>query len=316
MVDWVGTFLNAGTFTIIITALAFSGSTFAWSSATSIALWVVWGVVFVAYVIQQGFAFLTTRLKQIFPVHFLKNPELVLLYFATSAAATAGGVTLYYIPLYFAFTRGDTALQAAVRLLPYIVVFIFFIMFAGGSLPIVGRYAPYYSVGGALILIGSALMYTIRIDTSTAKIYGYEVLLAAGAGLTFQNGYAVAAAKVADQDKSNAIGYINTAQIGTTALALAIASCLYQNLGVTLLQDALREFNFDRPFLIAALGGAGSQALASAPGNAAQLATEAVALTISRVFAMVIAAGALLLISSFGMKQRKIDFAAGITAGG
>ena len=316
MVDWVGAFLNAGTFTLLITALAFCGSTFAWSSGTSIALWVVWAVFFVAYVVQQGFALLTTRQKQIFPVHFLKDPQMVLVYFATSAAATAGGVTLYYIPLYFAFTRGDTALQAAVRLLPYICVFIFFIMFAGATLPMTGRALPYYTVGGILIVTGGALMFTIRVDTSAAKIYGYEVLLAAGAGLAFQNGYAVVSARVGPQDKSNGIGFVNVSQIGTTALALAIASSLYQNLGFHFLKNALSEFDFSDGFLRAALGGAGSAALASAPGNAIGLAVASVAYTISRVFGMVVAAGALLLVSSFFMNRKKVDFAKAIAGGG
>ncbi|KAK5947715.1 hypothetical protein OHC33_011269 [Knufia fluminis] len=86
------------------------------------------------------------------------------------------------------------------------------------------------------VFLGSAFMFTIRAYTSVAKVYGYEVLIAAGAGLTFQNAYAVTASKARKDDTSNAIGCINTSQIGTTALALAIASCLYQNLGVELLR--------------------------------------------------------------------------------
>lgn len=316
MIDWLGAFLNAGTFTLFITVLAFDGSTFTWGSATSIALWVVWAVFLVTYVTQQSFALFTTRQTRIFPAHFLKSKELVLVYFVTAATATAGGVTLYYIPLFFAFTRGDTALQAAVRLLPYIVIFIFFIMFSGATLPMVGRYAPYYTLGGILILIGSSVMFTIRIDSSASLIYGMEVLIAAGSGITFQSGYAVASAMVDSKDKSNAIGFVNTAQIGTTALALAIASSLYQNLGFHFLKEALREFQFPDAFLKAALGGAGSKALASAPAKAVQLTIESVAFTISRIFAMAIAAGALLLCSSLVMKQKKVDFAAAIAGGG
>lgn len=314
-IDWIGVVLNAATFVLLITVITFAGSTFAWDSPASIAIWTVWGVVFIAFVFQQYFTFFTNTTDRIFPVHFLKSRDLVLVYIATACSATANAVTLYYIPLFFAFTRGDSPLKAAVRLLPFIIVFIFFVMLSGATLPIVGRYSPYYTLGGVLMIIGSALMFMMRSDTSIARIYGYEVLIAAGAGICFQNGYAVASAKVEAKDKSNAIGFINTAQIGTTALALAIAGCLYQNLGVTFLHNALGKTTFPEEFIKAALAGAGSTALAQAGPLIASKVIETVAYTIARLFGMTLAAGALLFCVSLLMKQEKIDLTESVAGG-
>lgn len=308
--DWVGVVLNASTFSLAITALTFSGSTYAWNSSTAIGLWTATGVSLVAWVSQQYFSLFTK--ERIFPGHFLKSRDMVLLAVATACAATANATTLYFIPLYFAFTRGDSALDAAVRLLPFIIIFIFFIMLAGGSLPVFGRYAIYYSVGGALTLAGSALMFTIRHDTSVAKIYGYEVLIAAGTGLVFQNGYAIASAKV--PDKANAIGYINVSQIGFIAIALSIAGCLYQNLGYAYLSDALSAYNLEPALIRAALGGVGSATLSAAPQQIIDITVQTVAFTISRVFGLCMAAGAVLFLSSLFMKQEKLDLT--IEAGG
>ncbi|KAK3113550.1 hypothetical protein LTR53_009035 [Teratosphaeriaceae sp. CCFEE 6253] len=306
-IDWLGALLVAAVFAIPITTIAFAGSTFAWNSGTSIALFVVFGVVLVAFAAQQYFAFLTDPVNRLFPTHFLKSRSLVLLYIATACAATANAVVIYYVPLFFVFTRGDDALDAAVRLLPFIVVFIFFVMLAGATLPLTGRYSLYYLVGGALLTAGCALLFTIRHDTSVAKVYGYEILIAAGAGLTFQNGYGVASVKVNAADKSNAIGFINTAQIGTTALALAIASCLYQNLGVSFLRDALRDYDFPTGLLQLALGGAGSDVLASMPPEAATITVNTIAYTIARVFGMSVAAGTLLIVAAMAMRHEKVD---------
>ncbi|KAK0945738.1 hypothetical protein LTR29_002850 [Friedmanniomyces endolithicus] len=314
-VDWVGASLVTVMWVLLITTIAFSGSTFAWDSATSIALWIVSGATLLAFAAQQYFAIFTTPAKRLFPVHFLKSRSLIMLYIATACSSTANAVTVYYIPLLFVFTRRDDPLGAAVRLLPFIVVFITFVMVAGATLPLVGRYSLYYLVGGALILTGSALMFTFRGDTSNAKIYGYEILMAAGSGFTFQNGYAVAAAKVKQEDKSNAIGFINTGQIGTTALALAIASCLYQNLGVQALQDALSSYDLPKAVLQAALGGAGSHVLTALPPDGTATAINAVAGTIARVFGMTIAGGALLLVASLAMRHEKINLD-GAAAGG
>lgn len=314
--DWIGVVLNAATFVLFIVVVTFAGSTFAWDSAASISIWVVWAIVLLVYILQQRTSFFTTAANRIFPIHFLRSRDLILLYIATSSAATANAVTLYYVPLFFVFTRGDSALDAAVRLLPFIVVFIFFVMFAGATLPLTGRYSLYYIVGGVLITIGSALTFTIRADTSTAAVYGYEVLIAAGAGLTFQNAYAVAASKVKKEDTANAIGFINTSQIGSTALALAIASCLYQNLGVEYLGNALHQYDFPREFLQSALGGAGSVTLGKAPPEAAKVAVETVAYTIARVFGMNLAAGALLVVAALLMKHEKINLAEVVAGGG
>lgn len=300
---------------ILIATIAFAGSTFAWDSATSIALWTVFGASLLLLILQQYFASGTTAEERLFPVHFLKSRSLLLLYIATAASATANAVTLYYVPLFFGFTRGDSALKAAVRLLPYIVVFIFFVLLAGGTLPLNGRYSLYYIVGGVLMTAGSAVMFTVRHDTSSGRVYAYEALIAAGSGLTFQNAYAVASVRVAERDVSNSIGFINTGQIGTTALALAIASCLYQNLGVEFLQDELSVYGLPRAFFEAALGGVGSDVLASAPAAARVQVVDTVAYTIARMFSMSVAAGAVLLAAALLMRHEKVDLT-GAAAGG
>lgn len=305
--DLVGVFLTAAVFVFFITALTFSGSVYSWNSGTAIALWVVSGVVLLGSIIQQYFSIFTTPQRRIFPGHFLMSRDMVLLATCTACAATAYSVTLYYIPLYFAFTRGDSALESAVRLLPFIIVSIFFVMLAGGSLPAVGRYAPYYTVGGALTIVGTALMFTIRTDTSVARIYGYEILIAAGTGIVFQNAYAVASAKVTMEDKANAIGFINVSQVGLIAIALSVAGCLYQNLGFDFLKDSLAQYNLSDDAIKAALGGLGARSLAGAPPELLQTVVDTVAYTIARVFGMGIAAGALMFVASFLMKQEKLD---------
>lgn len=119
--DWVGVVLNAAAYTLFIVALTFSGARFSWSSSTVIAIWAVFGASLLAFIVQQTFSIFTTPERRIFPVHLLRHADYVLLYVATSCSAVVNGVAIYYVPLFFAFTRGDTPLQAAVRLLPYIV---------------------------------------------------------------------------------------------------------------------------------------------------------------------------------------------------
>ncbi|KAF2664681.1 MFS general substrate transporter [Microthyrium microscopicum] len=311
-IDWLGATLYAAAFVLFIVALCFSGSTYAWDSRGSIALWVVFGACFIAFIVQQAFSIFTNDRN--FPVHFLKSRTLVLLFTATSSGAAAQSITLYYIPLFFQFTKGDSAIRAAIRLLPFICIFIFFVMLAGATLPIVGRYNLYYLAGGSLILIGTSLLHTINTSTLGGNIYGYEILVAAGTGLVWQNAYAIAVAKVSPKDSSKALGFINLSQLGATSISLAIAGSLFQNQGFRELKSAFAGYDFPDEYIRSALAGRLSPMFASANDKVIQIATVAVAETIRKMFAPAMAGGALLVVSSLLMRFEKLEL--GIEAGG
>lgn len=215
-------------------------------------------------------------------------------------------ISIYYVPLFFQFTKGDTALEAAVRLLPFIIVFVFFVMFAGGLLPVVGRYAPWYFPASILMIIGGAFMYRVKPTTHTAAIYGFEVLIAIGVGLIFQTGYSVAAAKVAPEDVPASIGFINVAQIGSTGISLSIAGAIFQNLGYHYLREALASYNFSEASLRSALAGTQSVVLSHEGAVVRRLAINAIVAAISKLYALVLAAGALTFVSACFMRWEKL----------
>ena len=305
-IDWVGAVLNLLTFVLFMVIIAFSGSTWRWSSSEAITLWTIAGLSLILYALQQTFAIFTTPERRLFPVHFVKSRTLLLLYFTTAASATAMAVGIYYVPLFFQFTKGDTALKAAVRLLPFIVLFVFFVMFAGGLLPVFGRYAPWYFPASVLMIVGGAFMYRVKSSTHTAAIYGFEVLIAVGVGLIFQTGYNVAAAKVDPVDVPASIGFINVAQIGSIAIALSISGALFQNLGYNYLSKALASYNFSEDVLRSALAGIESVVLNKEGLVVRDLAIDAIVKTIDKVYALVIVAGALTLLCACLMKWEKL----------
>jgi hypothetical protein len=115
--DWVGIVLNAAIYVTFVMAFTFGGAQWDWKDGRTIAVIVVFGVLVILFGIQQTFSIFTTPEARIFPIDFLKSRTLVLQYIAMSATATALFIPIYYIPIYFAFTRDDSALSSAVRLL-------------------------------------------------------------------------------------------------------------------------------------------------------------------------------------------------------
>ena len=305
-VDWVGAALNASTVILFMVVLAYAGSTWSWGSGGVIALWVVFAVSLVAYVIQQIFSIFTSEQRRLFPVQFVKRRSLVLQYFGTAAAATSLFIPVYYVPLFFQFTKGDSAIMAAVRLLPFITINVTFTMLSGALIPVFGRYMPWFVPSGILMLVGGVLMFKVTETTQTAAIYGFEVLIAAGAGLTQQVGYSVAPAKVQPHEVPAAIGFINVAQLGSISIALAMSGAIFQNLGFRYLSDALAGYNFSDDEIRSALAGTQSVVLTHSDATVRDLAIGAIVHTISSVYGLVIAAGALTLVSSILMKREKL----------
>lgn len=259
-----------------------------------------------AYVFQQAFAFLTTPETRIFPVGCLSSRSLVLLHIATAGAGAVGFFNTYYIPLFFEFTRGDTAITVAVRLLPFIFLMIFSVVLSGSLLPRLNVYAGWYVVSGILALCGSILMFKSSISTPVANVYGFEVLLGAGAGLTMQLAYSIALVKVPANLAASALGFINVSQLTGGALALAIAGTIFQNVGFDRLQDVLRGQGYSADEVRAALAGGYSAIISDSTDQVKRQTAEAISTTIATVYTISISGAAVVLLAGILMRWEKL----------
>ncbi|KAB5530401.1 major facilitator superfamily domain-containing protein [Coniochaeta sp. 2T2.1] len=310
-IDWIGSLLNAAIWATWVVAITFGGATWAWSDGRTIATFVVCGVLIIVFGLQQRFKIGTTHESRIFPAGFLLSKDLLLQHIVTSCTAVAVFVPMYYIPLFFQFTRNDGPLDAAVRLLPFVIFLIFFSLVNGGAMPQFGYYQPWFIVSSILIIIGGALMFTVHSDTSNARVYGYSILIGTGAGLSFSASYSVAPIKVASDPRfgirmiADGIGFINMAQIGSIVHALAISGTVFQNLAFDKLKSALAGFAFSDAELHAAISGTRSQLISGASEEVRALAVGAIIEAMDRVYVLVIVAGALCLVCSVLMKWEK-----------
>jgi len=125
--------------------------------------------------------------------------------------------------------QGDDALHSAVRLLPIVFTLVFATVGGGVTLAKVGYYSPFYIIGTALALIGSALFHVAKLDTNAGRIYGYSVLIGIGCGLFVQNGFSVAQAKVPAAQLGAATGFIALGQLIGPTIALSVAGTVFIN---------------------------------------------------------------------------------------
>ena len=302
--DYVGTLLIIGALTSGVMAISFGGITYPWNSGTTIGLFVCSGVLFIIFGLQQTFAVLTTVEDRIFPLQFLRSPKMLILFAQTATAITSLLIPIYFIPLFFQFVRGDTALQAGVRLLPYICLLVFFCLFNGVMLTKFGYYMPWYLWGGVLSVVGGALLFSVNPDTPTAAIYGYSVVLGIGAGSYCQASFSVAQALVAPEEISLAVGFITLGQIGGGTISLAIANSVFLNQSTDKISRLLPDLPLDT-VRGAILGGA-SAFYRGLPDALKAEVLDVVVESISKVYILVITAGAMAVVLSLFMKRERL----------
>ncbi|KAL4919167.1 MFS general substrate transporter [Aspergillus aurantiobrunneus] len=290
--DWLGIILNAGLYVAFTLAFTFAGAVWEWNDGRVIALIVVFAVLTLVFCMTQRYSFLTNRLNRIFPCEFLCNPQLILLYICMACGGAALFVTVYYIPLYFLFVHGDTGTEAAVRLLPFICIYVATILTCGAVMGRTGYHSLWYLFSGICMTCGGATMHTVRYDTPAAKVYGYSILLGFGMTTT-QAGYAVGAVLVQPDRVSELIQYMNISQGSSQMIGLAIASCLFQSLGFRRLHNILGDGEYSNTDIRAALAGARSELLQTVTPEVRAQCVDAIVKTIGDVWTMVIAAGAL-----------------------
>ncbi|KAL2810046.1 hypothetical protein BJX63DRAFT_434685 [Aspergillus granulosus] len=191
-IDPAGVALNMASPVLFTVALEFSDSSWTWDSGTTIAVWVVFDLITFSWVVQQWFCIFSTATERSIPLHLLKRLDLLPLWIPSGCAGASYTVTLYYTPLFFSFASGHSALQQAVRILPFILVFIFIVILVGGSLPIIGRYNIIYLIAGLATVSGSAAMAeTLSPTLSEAQVMGLEALIGVGLGCSFQHGVGI-----------------------------------------------------------------------------------------------------------------------------
>ncbi|KAG9949408.1 major facilitator superfamily transporter, partial [Aureobasidium melanogenum] len=227
--DFVGAALSIASILCLVMAINFGNALYAWNSGQIISMFVLSFVLLVVFAVQQKFAWFTTKTERMFPAHLIRNKEANLLFICTACANTAGFLPIYYLPVYFQFSRGDDALEAAVRLLPLITILSATIIANGCLMSKLGYYQPWYIGGAALALIGNVLASRVNIHTSVSAIYGYEVLIALGSGAFIQAGYATIQTVVSADDTSYGIAYMMLAQFTGIVMGLSIGGAIFIN---------------------------------------------------------------------------------------
>jgi MFS family permease len=305
-IDSVGLVLFAGLWVAFTMAFTMAGGQWPWNDGRTIGTIVTFVIILITFALQQTFSIFTTKENRSFPIHLLRSRAQVLLYIGTAANITSLFVIVYFIPIYFQFVHNDSALQAAVRLLPFVVVTVTSNLSAGHLLSKIRYYIIIYVVSGVFMTIGAALLTAYLTPTTPMSyIYGFSVIAAFGTGLTLQIGYAISTLK-APNHTGDAIALQNVAQIGSSVIALVIAGQVFQSTAVRNLTQVFAGTSYTQADIQSIVTGSQSQVFEELSGPLKEAAVAAITEAMQKAFLLVCVGGGVLTVAGLLMKREKL----------
>jgi MFS family permease len=213
-VDPVGVALAMGGITCFILALQYGGNTHPWNSSVVIGLLVGFGIITIALVWWEiwlgDYAMMLPRL---YKQRSLSTTAPYQFFFMGSYL-----VLLYYLPIYFQSILGASPIKSGVNNLPLVLAAAVFALAGGAVVMKTGRAQQVMFVGSMLATVAIGLIYTLNINTSTAKWVGYQFFTGASMAFAIMHGLSIAQAYVGPEDLAAV-----TANLLCTYLSLLIS---------------------------------------------------------------------------------------------
>jgi len=195
-IDPVGVILAMACITCYILALQYGGNSHLWSSIVVVGLLVgvvLLGVALVAWEIWlDDYAMMLPRLYK----HRSLSATAAFQFFFMGSYI----VLLYYLPIYFQSVRGASPIKSGVDNLPLVLAAAVFALVGGAVVTKTGRAQQVMFVGSMLSTIAIGLIYTIGIETNTAKWVGYQFFAGAAMAFAIMHGLTIAQANVGPED--------------------------------------------------------------------------------------------------------------------
>lgn len=191
----------------------------------------------------------------------------------------------------FQYVLDEPPLMAGVHLLPFIALMIDTVIISGTLVTSNGKWLPWFFYGGALVIIGSSAMFTVDEHTSTARIYGFSVLLGTGTGAYIQMPFNAAQEFVDPAMIPAAVGLVTWAQLAAPAITLSIANTVFLNRAKIALGDILPE---NAPILNI-VSGVGRDYLRSLERDVRDRVFHAIVHSMAKSYVLIITSGALTL---------------------
>jgi len=223
--DPAGTIVFLPATICLILALQWGGLEYPWGDGRMIALFVVMGVLYIAFAAIQ----IWRGDDATIPPRIIKQRSVA---FAALSSVFIGGTLIamtVYLPLWFQAVKGTSAYQAGIDTIPLVLALVLASILSGIITSKTGYYMPWLYVSVVLCAVGAGLMTTFEVDTSQARWIGYQVLFGFGLGCGMQKQSLAAQTVLSQKDVPTGVSIMFFTQTLGGSIIVSIAQSLFVN---------------------------------------------------------------------------------------
>jgi hypothetical protein len=166
---------------MLLLAVQWGGSTYAWNNSRIIGLFVGAGLMLILFSVSQW------RLGEeaTIPPRLLKQRTLMAACGFVFFFGAGIFILMYYLPLYLQSVKGSSPTESGIQILPLMLSTVLTSIIGGILVTIIGYYTPLLIGASALMAVGYGLISTWTIDSPFGEWFGYQILAGLGAGFGF-----------------------------------------------------------------------------------------------------------------------------------
>lgn len=223
--DPIGTTIFVPCVICVLLALQWGGSTYAWSNGRIIALFVLFGVLLIAFIGVQVWMGEDATV----PVRIIKQRSVASGTFYSTCVGAAFFTMVYYVPIWFQAIHGASATASGIDTLPMMISTTVGNIVGGAFVQTTGYYTPMMYALPPVASVGAGLMTTWTVDVSTGRWIGYQILFGLGIGLGMQQSLVAAQAALPVADTAIGTTLPMFGQMFGGSLFVSVAQNLFTN---------------------------------------------------------------------------------------
>jgi EmrB/QacA subfamily drug resistance transporter len=180
-IDYIGALLMVAAVSSTLLAVSIYGPERGWGNATTLTY------LFSGIALSVIFLYWETKVQEpILPLSLFKNHTFSL----TSALGFIIGAGMFgaivMLPLYLQVVKGDTATEAGLKLIPFMLGIVSTSIYSGKAITKHGYYKRFPIIGTAVMTVGILLMSTLDTTTPFWQLSIYAIMVGAGLGFSMQ----------------------------------------------------------------------------------------------------------------------------------
>lgn len=162
----------------------------------------------------------------------------------------------------------------------------------------------WFLIGWVIGLVGTALRYTVDINTSDAKVYGYTILVGIGSGCFVTLPFSVAQAQVEPNYIPVAVSFLSFSQLAASATILSIANSVFLNEAANKIARILPAL--PKTQIQGIISGVGSTTFETLGQKAPEQVIGAIVESLNNSYIICMTCGALAILLSLFLKKGKM----------